>query len=168
MTGGSRAFVDTNVLVYLHDVDEPVKQTRAVALLEGPDGADLVVSTQVLEELYATLTRKRGHARSAVDVEAAVKAAAALPVVQIDVPLIFDAITLSRRHDLNFWDALIVCSALAGGCSRLLTEDLQHGQTFGSLVVENPFAPPRASEPRTPRPRPRPRRSSVLRVARRP
>jgi predicted nucleic acid-binding protein len=168
MTAGSRIFLDTNVVVYLYDPNEPVKQRQASEIVERQSGTEFVVSAQVLQELYAVMVRKGARAAATTQAEAAVRATARLPVVQIDVPLILDAITLSRRHDLSFWDALIVCSALAGGCTRLLSEDLQPGQTFGSLVVENPFAPPRASDGAPVRPRPRARRASVLRVARRP
>jgi predicted nucleic acid-binding protein len=40
---------------------------------------------------------------------------------------------------LSYWDALIVAAAERGGCDRLLTEDLQHGQRLGALTVVNPF-----------------------------
>ncbi|HET6582305.1 MAG TPA: PIN domain-containing protein [Nannocystaceae bacterium] len=56
-----RVFVDTNVLVYAFDRDEPAKRKRSLAILEGED--DLVLSTQVLQEFYVTVTRKlRDHA----------------------------------------------------------------------------------------------------------
>jgi predicted nucleic acid-binding protein len=54
--------------------------------------------------------------------------------------MVFRAISRSRRHTLSLWDALIVEAALARGCTRLLSEDLQDGRRFGGLVVENPFA----------------------------
>ncbi|WP_292994765.1 hypothetical protein [Nitrosomonas sp.] len=38
-----------------------------------------------------------------------------------------------------FTDALIVAAALESGCTRLYTEDLQHGQKIDGLVIENPF-----------------------------
>lgn len=62
-----------------------------------------------------------------------------LPLVRVDAPLILAAIVRSQRMVLSFWDALIVEAALSAGADRLLTEDLQHGQVFESLRVENPF-----------------------------
>ncbi len=58
----ARAFVDTNVVVYLFDDREPKKRARAVALPERLAEADSapVVSTQVLQEAYVALTRKVG------------------------------------------------------------------------------------------------------------
>ena len=53
--------------------------------------------------------------------------------------MILRSIGASRRHKIAFWDALIVEAALAGGCSRLLSEDLQHQRTMAGLRIENPF-----------------------------
>jgi predicted nucleic acid-binding protein len=49
------------------------------------------------------------------------------------------AVVLARDHDLSFYDALIVAAALDAGCGVLCSEDLQHGQKFGTLRIENPF-----------------------------
>jgi predicted nucleic acid-binding protein len=49
------------------------------------------------------------------------------------------AIELQGRSAIGFYDALIVAAALQAGSTRLLSEDLQHGQMFGALRVENPF-----------------------------
>jgi predicted nucleic acid-binding protein len=134
-------FVDTNVLVYLFDADSPEKQERARAILEieGPSGR-LVLSTQVLQEFFVSVTRKLKPPVPPSEAEAAARDLAALDVVEIEAPMVFRAISRSRRHTLSLWDALIVEAALARGCTRLLSEDLQDGRRFGGLVVENPFA----------------------------
>jgi len=49
------------------------------------------------------------------------------------------AVALSRSAQLSIWDALIVAAAQAGRCTRLLSEDLAHGTTIGSVVIANPF-----------------------------
>lgn len=54
--------------------------------------------------------------------------------------LILGAIDLCRLHELSFWDALVVRSASAAGCGRLLSEDMQDGQTIDGVRIENPFA----------------------------
>lgn len=135
-------FVDTNVLAYAHDASEAVRQSVAVSLL-----ADLwrsrsgVVSTQVLSEFYVVATRKftppmaRREARSIVDTYAA------WPVVQVDPTLIVAASALEERHQLSFWDALIIEAARRGGATRLVSEDLQGGRRIAGLVIENPFVP---------------------------
>lgn len=135
-----RLFVDTNVIVYLFDADSPEKQQRAREIFEaeGPHGR-LVLSTQVLQEFFVSVTRKLERPLPDAEAESAAKELAALEVVEIEVPMVLRAISLARRHSLSLWDALIVEAALARGCIRLLTEDMQDGRRFGDLVIENPF-----------------------------
>ncbi|MCK6682578.1 MAG: PIN domain-containing protein [Thermoanaerobaculia bacterium] len=133
-----RAFIDTNVLVYLFDRDAPEKARTAKEVLEaeGPLGA---ISTQILQEFYVIVTRKLGRPLSEEDAERALRNLAVLDVRTIDVELVLLAAVRSRRDKLAFWDSLVVETALRAGCRRLLTEDLQEGRVFGTLRVENPF-----------------------------
>lgn len=136
-----RLFVDTNVAVYMFDADAPDKQRRSREIFEteGLEGR-LVLSTQVLQEFYVTVTRKLGRPLPEAEAEGAVRELAALDVVEVDVPLVLRAVSLARRHKLSLWDSLIVEAAQERGCARVLTEDLQDGRRFGDLVVENPFS----------------------------
>lgn len=135
-----RVFLDTNVLVYLFDADDPAKQRRAQDLLSNRElRAQLILSTQVLQEFYVSVTRKL---TTPLDPEAAFQAVqdlAAFPVVQIDPPLILLAIQRSRKAKVSFWDALILETALAAGATLLYSEDFQDGAVFGGLRVANPF-----------------------------
>jgi predicted nucleic acid-binding protein len=133
-----RTFIDTNVLVYADDLDAGRKNETAQTIV-----ADLVasrtgvLSTQVLQEYFVVATRKLG-----VDPRAAKKKLellATLEVVTVQTTTILRAIDLLRLHTLSFWDALILTTAAEGGCSALLTEDLQHGQTIEGVRIENPF-----------------------------
>jgi predicted nucleic acid-binding protein len=133
-----RAFLDTNVFVYLFDRDAPAKQQRAREIVSDV-GAEAVLSTQVLQEFYVSVTRKLARPLTPADAEGAVRDLALLEVVVVDVPIVKRAVTLSRADALSFWDALIVEAARAHGCTRLLSEDLQDGRAFGDLHVENPF-----------------------------
>jgi len=132
------SFLDTNILVYAFDVGDPRKQQQAQLLLVG-DGP-FVVSTQILQELFWTLTRKLRPALDDAEAVRAVRETAAYRVVQVGVPIILAATTRVQTASISFWDALVVEAALAAGATRLLTEDLQHGHVFdGTLRVENPF-----------------------------
>lgn len=135
-----RRFVDTNVLVYLFDTDAPAKRKRSRELLaaDGVEGR-LVISTQVLQELFVTLTRKLAVPLPPDQALAILDSLEELPVTTIDRPLVRAAAELSIRHRISLWDALIVEAARTGGCRVLLTEDLQHGWEIGGLRVENPF-----------------------------
>jgi predicted nucleic acid-binding protein len=137
-----RVFLDSNVLVYLYDVDVPEKQGVSRSLLaKAVEQRDLeyVISTQVLQEYYVTVTRKFARTMSEQEVLLAMNGLRTFPTVQVDVPMIFEAIELGRRFKFSFWDSLIVKAATSAGCSRVLSEDLQHQMRIGDLVIENPF-----------------------------
>ena len=130
-------FLDTNVVVYAFDSADPDKQRIAIELLE--TGDRLIVSTQVLLETWWVLTRRlavpvdEDHASKVID------ELCALPVVSTDPELVRSAIEIARRFSIALWDALIIEAARAAGCRRVLSEDLQSGQNFDGVVVENPF-----------------------------
>ncbi len=133
-------FVDTNVWVYAVDAADPYKRARAAEAIAPAPGRDLVISTQVLTEFYAVVTRKLAMPVPVEDAEAMVRQLAVLPVVAIDSSLVVSAIAGSREWQISIWDALILRAAEVAGCRRLLTEDLADGMTYGSIVVDNPFA----------------------------
>jgi predicted nucleic acid-binding protein len=135
-----KVFVDTNVLVYLFDRDAPTKQktARTILEIEGPAGR-IVISTQVLQEFYVSVTRKLAKPLSEQEAESAVRDLATLDVVQVDVDMVVRSIATARAHHLSLWDALIIEAAQSRGCRRVLSEDLQYGRQFGALTIENPF-----------------------------
>ena len=130
-------FVDTNVFAYALDRADTTKQRLAQAVIHEHNRA-VVVSTQILFELYAVCTRKLGM--DSADARAAVSAVADFPVTHTDRALAVDALQLAATAQLSIFDAAIVCAAQRSGCQMILTEDLNAGQRFGKVVVENPFA----------------------------
>ena len=138
MTG--KCFVDTNVLLYSFDRREPQKCAAACALIRGLESdANLVVSSQVLQEFYVASTHPRKLALPAADADNVVQRLAAGTVVHVTPPMVVSAIHRHRADVLSFWDALIIESAIAGGCTTLYTEDLNNGQMYGPLRVVNSF-----------------------------
>lgn len=134
-------FFDTNVLVHLFDADSPDKRKKARALFQKhADAGDILLSTQVLQEFYVTVTRKFARHLDAAAAAEAVSNFAELPMVQIDGKLVVSAIHRSRNSQLSFWDGLIVQAALEGHASTLYSEDMQHGQVLDGLRVVSPFA----------------------------
>ncbi len=136
-----RAFFDTNVLVYAFDNGEPVKSVVAKKLIHdfGSDG-NLVLSTQVLQELYVTLTKTGRAMLTREDAEEIVNDFAEFPLLQVDKNIISRAMKRHQSKVFSFWDALIVETALQSGCSQLLSEDMQDGLEIDSLRIRNPFA----------------------------
>src|SRR5690606_35450244 len=120
-----RVFIDTNVLAYLFDLSEPEKRARADEILQRESQlSELVVSTQVLQELYVTLTRGKEPMAPPDIAQQAIEAAANYTVIQVDVGLVLAGITISRNAQLSFWDGLIMALAASAGCARILTEVL--------------------------------------------
>ncbi|HZT55103.1 MAG TPA: PIN domain-containing protein [Burkholderiaceae bacterium] len=133
-------FFDTNVLVYVFDRAEPAKQALAQELVtEHMSARDMVLSTQVLQELYVTLTRKKRLGTA--DALEVVTTFAQERVVPASADTVLRGLALSQRHQLSAWDALILQAALDAGCTTLFSEDFQAGARFDDLVVVNPFAP---------------------------
>jgi predicted nucleic acid-binding protein len=137
-----RCFFDTNVLVYIFDSSAPNKRTRALQILEQAIEAGLaVLSTQVLQEFFVTVTRKLPVPLTNEQAKRAVSDCAKLPVVQVDPAIILNAIETMQRYRLAFWDSLIIQAALRGGATVIYSEDLQPGQSIETIRVENPFQP---------------------------
>ena len=138
MTG--RVFVDTNVLIYAHDLDAGQKRERAVSILsdlwENENG---VISVQVLQEFYVNVTRKIPNPLTPALARGIMKNYLAWHVAPNDVSAVLLASEISERNLLSFWDALIVASASIAGADRILSEDLNHGQVIEGIVIENPF-----------------------------
>jgi predicted nucleic acid-binding protein len=131
-------FLDSNILIYTDDHDSPDKQAKALKLFgELRTSGQGMISTQVLQEYFVVVTRKLNVSPDIA--RRKVELFARLNLVQIELETILAAIDLHRRHKFSFWDALIIRSASKGGCSVLLTEDLQHGRCIDGLEIVNPF-----------------------------
>ena len=130
-------FLDTNIVVYAFDGADPAKQRIAIEVLEAGDR--LVVSTQVLLETWWVLTRRLAEPLDEDHASKVIDELCALPVVSTDPELVRRAIESSRRFSIAVWDALIIEAARVSGCRRVLSEDLQSGQDFAGVMVENPF-----------------------------
>ena len=129
-----RAFADTNIIVYAES-DDDEKTARAVAILE----AAPVISTQVINETVAVLTRKHRFSLKEAH-EIASFLLDSCEVVGVNTDTITEAIRLAARYQLSHWDSLIVGAALLAECDTLYSEDLQHGQVFDDqLTIINPF-----------------------------
>ena len=136
MTG---QFLDTNVLIYLFDRAEEDKRRRAREII-ADESAALVLSSQVLGEFFVVATRKLSNPLSAADAAAAVRSFADLSVVPIDSELVLAATSTVERHQMSYWDSLIIEAAVASGCTQLLTEDLATGSTLRGVTIVNPFS----------------------------
>jgi predicted nucleic acid-binding protein len=136
----ARTFVDTNILIYAHDVTERSKQLEARAVLEDLwDRADGALSTQVLQEFYNGATRKIPVPLTPPEARGVITDYARWPLVMLDADLIIGASELEEDLSLSFRDALIVVAARQVGADTVLSEDMQHGQLIDDVRIVNPF-----------------------------
>jgi predicted nucleic acid-binding protein len=134
-------FVDTNILVYAFEKGSSPKKRKAQRLVNSLMEEDrLRLSTQVLQELFVTLTRKAASPCTGEEALAVLDDLAAWPVIVIDYSAIRAAARLAAQATLSFWDALVAVAAAKSGASLLYTEDLNHGQQILGVCVTNPFA----------------------------
>jgi len=136
-------FLDSNVFVYAVDNASPAKQAVALHLLrQAHTHQSAVISFQVVQETLHVMRRKfRVVAKPPDTLDFLRNVLAPLWRVQPSVPLYARALDVQERYQFSFYDALIVAAALEGGCARLLSEDLQHGQRIDGLTITNPFLP---------------------------
>jgi predicted nucleic acid-binding protein len=133
-------FVDTNVLVYAFDKSGSPKKRAAQKLLKELMETDLLrVSTQVLQELLVTLTRKVSQPCSIQEAMAVLEDLTAWPLVIVDYAAIRSAAGLSEKAQISFWDALVIVAAARSGSTVLYTEDLNDGQEILGVRISNPF-----------------------------
>lgn len=134
-----KCFVDTNILIYAHDVDQKRKNPVARKLLvELVRTRTIVLSPQVLQEFYVNVTRKiakpiaKRVARDIVN-------DFGIWCVDTNATDVATAFRIEDESKISFWDALICASALKSGARIVFSEDLNAGQTIAGLEIRNPF-----------------------------
>jgi len=138
MTGPT--FVDSNILIYAHDLDAGPKQVVAAArIAELWQAGDGVLSTQVLQEFYVNVTQEIKRPLSRIS---------AREVIRDYIPWVRSTITgntvvrgseIAEVWQISFWDAMVLAAAEQSAAAQLLTEDLNHGQLIAGIRIENPF-----------------------------
>jgi predicted nucleic acid-binding protein len=136
-----KSFLDSNIFIYAYDQREPVKQSIADNLIRGlAIGGDAVISYQVIHEFFNWALVK-GPVKMPQDEAQRYLTVTFRPmlIVASSVALVSGAIRIQDRYRLSWYDSLIVSAAQQAGCDILYSEDLQHGQQFGTVTVQNPF-----------------------------
>lgn len=133
------SFIDTNILLYAVSTDpsEAPKSTIAQNLLTTENWA---WSAQVAAEfINASTSVRRPVPLTLSEAEGWINVWLAFPLVSIDGAIVKDAVRLSDRFQISYFDAQIVAAAKKGGCPKLYSEDLNHGQDYDGVRVVNPF-----------------------------
>lgn len=134
-------FLDSNVLIYLFDREDPRRRRIAERLVEQAiETGAAIISHQVVQETLNVVTRKIKPALTAGEAQAALHDIFTPLWRVMPSPAVYArALELQERYQYSFYDSLILAAALEAGCRRLLTEDLQNGQQIEGLTIENPF-----------------------------
>jgi len=133
-------FLDSNILVYAHDAADPKKQRIAQDLIRRAVAGEMIVSTQTLAEFSATLLQRFAKEYSADEVVGILDALAAIRLVVTDGGVVRRAVEAHQTYGVHFYDGMIVAAAERGGCARIWSEDMNAGQKYFGVAVENPFA----------------------------
>ena len=140
----AEGFLDTNLFIYQIEAKDAFKAPIADQIIrEAVTTGNACISFQVVQECLNTISRKANTPLGTTDTQDYLDAVLG-PLLNVgaSVGLYARAIEIQARYRFSFYDALIVAAALEAGCTRLLTEDLQHGQRIGDLLIENPFLEP--------------------------
>ena len=133
-----KIFLDTNVVIYFYSEDEPQKQKIANDTLEQYSD-QIIISNQVINELSNTLFRKFKLSADEVR-ETVLELNDYFPIVNFDLQTQLRGIEIKEKYKLQFYDSMILATALENGCNILFSEDMQHNQVIEDrLTIINPF-----------------------------
>jgi predicted nucleic acid-binding protein len=138
MTNASTAFVDTNVLLYAASgrAADAAKTVRALALLTNKE---VCLSFQVLQEFYANAVNPKKLGMTPAEATDWCNAWLQCPVASLGLEAFVRTLELVHRYQISNWDAAILAAAQQLGCTIVYSEDLNHGQDYDGVRVENPF-----------------------------
>jgi predicted nucleic acid-binding protein len=136
-----RYFLDTNIFLYTFDKAAPEKASRARDLIRsGLPTGKAIISYQVVQEFFSVAFRRFQPPMTIVDAEYYLSVTLGpLLAVYPSQSLFGEAVRLTGKQGLSWYDSLIVAAAMEGDCGILYSEDFQHGRKFDGLVVRNPF-----------------------------
>jgi predicted nucleic acid-binding protein len=136
-----RFFLDTNIFVYSFDQSAVVKAQKAAQLIRKALTTQKgFISYQVVQEFFNVALKRFSQPMKAGDAEQYLSTVfRPLLGVHSSLAQYAEALHLHAQGGLSWYDSLIVSAALQAQCDLLFTEDLQHGQRFGSLQIRNPF-----------------------------
>ena len=133
---GERIFLDTNIMIYAHSAQDPIKKQLAQQFILSNK---YIISTHVIDEFYNKLDRKLKLPLAEVD-DIIKLVLDYYPVVPIHDYTDRTALYLHQKYGYHFFDCLMLASSLEYDCKYIITEDMQHGQLIeNSLTIFNPF-----------------------------
>lgn len=132
-------FIDSNVLVYAYDSQNPTKQKIGQSVIRKAILGEGMISTQVLGEFAATFLHKTSPRKHPEEILAMLDVLRPISLVNLDGDAIWRAVEAHAEYGIHIYDGMIVAAAERGGCKRILSEDLNPGQKYFNIEVANPF-----------------------------
>jgi predicted nucleic acid-binding protein len=133
--------VDTNVFIYSIDARDPIKQTRAISIIESLPVDSRVMPWQVACEIAAALRTMTALGKFTGNYPETVRALrSCFPILPPTHDILEHALDLQIAHQLSVWDALLLGACSAAGVKRLYTEELQSTNPIDGVQLINPFA----------------------------
>lgn len=134
-----KPFVDTNVFVYLFGIVKGARSDHRTEIAEQIVAGGASISVQVLNEFVQVCRKKARLDWDKISGMLELIEQLCAPAVPLTCETHREAVSIARRYGFHFYDSLIIASAIEAGCSVLYSEDLQNGQSIGSIRIENPF-----------------------------
>ncbi len=133
-----KIFLDSNLWIYLYAKNPPEKSQQVAEIIKN-NSSSLLVSTQVLGELFHVLTRKKFTSKTdAITIISDI--VNTFPVQAINTTEVIQALEINAKYNYSYWDSLIISTALLSECSIIYSEDMQHNQLIENKVrIINPF-----------------------------
>ena len=136
----AKVFLDTNILVYAHDMADQDKREKSQSLIfECLRNHSGVISAQVLSEFLVTITQKIKQTISLEQAKKEIILLSTMETIDIDATLVIRAINIKERWQLSYWDSLIMAAAERAKCKIVYSEDMSDGQIYDTIEVRNPF-----------------------------
>jgi len=131
-----KAFLDSNILIYLYSEDELEKQNIVNSIF---DKFECVISTQTLNEFCNVCLKKlKKNVSEIIESLNEIKGSCRLEFV--DDLVMERALLLHEKYSYSYFDSLMLSSALKYNCAIIYSEDMQHEQLIeSSLKIINPF-----------------------------
>lgn len=133
-----KIFLDTNVIIYAFSEDEVEKQSAALSLLDRHD-SNVLISKQVINELSNILLKKFKLSSNQVE-DAILELDTIINIADFDLSTQIKALHIKDKYNLQFYDSLIIATALENRCTILYSEDMHHNFLVENrLKIINPF-----------------------------
>jgi len=130
-----KAFIDTNIFIYLYSEDEPNKKASCIEHL---DSYACITSTQAINELSNVFTKKWKF--SAAEIGSVIsEIQQSYEIKLIDVDVITRALKIHEVYGYAYYDCLMLSSAILNNCAYIFSEDMQDGQNIDGLEIVNIF-----------------------------